>query len=198
MASSPYASPISTATKRASQRKSRSHQGKDLVTRYSALIQKPETRNQKQETDAFSLLLSDFWFLVSSNLLRLILPEQAGRPEQQDRDQDDEGDDIAIVRELAAADERFDDADDQSAHHRAGHDTDAAEHRGDERFQSGHDPHQRIDLRIQKAVEDAGHRGEHGADDERRRDHAIGRDAIIEAVSKLNDTARIARPNFVP
>src|SRR3954453_23785952 len=93
IASSPYASPISTATKRASQRKSRSHQGKDFVTR----LLRVKTRNQKLETrnkenqktrtlaDAFSLLLSDFWFLVSSNLLRLVLPEQAGRPEQQDR-----------------------------------------------------------------------------------------------------------------
>src|SRR5947209_11473222 len=98
IASSPYASPIRTATKRASQSASRSHQGKDFgVTRRSALNQKSETRNQKPETDAFLLLVSDFWFLVSSNFLRLVLPEQPRRPEQQDRDEDDEGDRVAVV-----------------------------------------------------------------------------------------------------
>src|SRR3954462_15757787 len=72
-----------------------------------------------------------------SNLLRLIFPEQTGRTEEQDGDQDDEGDGVAIVRELAAADERFDDADDQSSDDSAGHVADPAENRGDEGLEAG-------------------------------------------------------------
>src|SRR5258708_36601353 len=99
---------------------------------------KPETRNQKPEGKTYrsarasSPLVSGFWFLVSSNLLRLVLPKQTRRTEKQDGNQDDEGDGVAVVRELAAADERFDDADDQPAQHGAGHVSDAAKNRGDE------------------------------------------------------------------
>src|SRR6266568_5028932 len=112
-----------------------------------------------------------------SYFFRLVLPEQAAWPEQQYPDEDHERDGVAEVREPAPADEGLDDPDRQPAYHRPRHVADAAEHRGDEGLEAGHDPHQRIDLRIREAEEDAGDGGERGADDERRRDHAVDGDA---------------------
>src|SRR5205814_8365469 len=92
----------------------------------------------------------------TSYLLRLIFSEQARRAEEKDGDEDHEGDGVAVIREAAAADERFDDADGQAADDGARNIADAAEDGGDECFQSGHDAHERIDLRIRETIENSG------------------------------------------
>src|SRR5205814_5840068 len=108
----------------------------------------------------------------TSYLLRLIFSEQARRAEEKDGDEDHEGDGVAVIREAAPADEGFDDADRQTTDDGTGNIADAAEDGGDEGFESGHDAHERIDLRIRETVENSGDGGERRADDERRRDHA--------------------------
>src|SRR5205807_2067011 len=110
------------------------------------------------------------------DLFRLGLAEEAGRAEQQDEHHHHEGDGVAVAGELAAADEGFDHADEQAADDRAGDVADAAQHRGGERFDAGHDAHERVDLRVGQAVEDAGHGGQHRADDEGHGDDAVGGD----------------------
>src|SRR5213080_5191687 len=102
----------------------------------------------------------------ASYFFRLVLPEQPRWPEQQDRDQDHERDRVAIVAQGARAEERFDDADEQSADDGARDVADAAEDCGDEGLEAGHDAHQRVDFRVQQAPENARDAGQCRAEDE--------------------------------
>src|SRR6266567_3521329 len=79
------------------------------------------------------------------NLLRANAPEEPGRAEEQDQDQHREGDAVAVGRERVAGDVLLGQAEDQAAHHGAGHVADAAEHRGHEGLDAGHEPHERVD-----------------------------------------------------
>ena len=108
------------------------------------------------------------------------LAEQALRPQREHEDQDDEGEDVLVVAAEDAAGEvadvagaeRFDQAEQDAADHRAGEVADAAEDRRGERLQAGQEAHRVLHRAVVGGVHHAGERGQRGADDEGRRDHA--------------------------
>ena len=105
--------------------------------------------------------------------------------QRQHEDEDDEGEDVLVVAAEDAAGEvadvagaeRFDQAEQDAADHRAGEVADAAEHRRRERLQAGQEAHRVLHRAVVGGVHDAGERGQRGADDEGRRDHGVGLDA---------------------
>src|SRR5437763_12761446 len=81
--------------------------------------------------------------------------EQPGRFYQQDGDEDDEGDAVAIlaaVREIAD-DEDFDEPKDEPARDRAADVSDPAKHRRDECFDARQQAHERLDFWIFHRIE---------------------------------------------
>src|SRR5512132_1175904 len=109
----PYHTPMTTAMKTARKMRSRAHHGSRGIT-CPPVHPNAERRTQNAEcrsrTPRRQLLNSSFCVLRSAFLhfFRLILAEQSRRTKQQDHDQDDERDRVAIVGKLRAADERFD------------------------------------------------------------------------------------------
>jgi hypothetical protein len=104
--------------------------------------------------------------LSALDFFRREFAEEAGGFKKEDHDEDREGDRVFVGGELAAADEGFDRAEDEAAESGAGYVADAAEDRGDERLETGHDAHERVDRRVVEGVEDAAGGGEGGAEAE--------------------------------
>src|SRR5690242_19133096 len=107
------------------------------------------------------------------DLLRGALAEQAGGLHQEDEDEDGEGDGVLPGGADVAGDELLGEAEDEAAEHGALHVADAAQDRGHERLEAGHQPHQGLHLAEGARVEDAGHRRQHRPEHEGEADHAV-------------------------
>ena len=100
--------------------------------------------------------------------------EQAGGPEEQDDDENDEGEDVAILRADGAARqarqqagaEGLEQAEQEAAEHGAGDAADAAEDRRGEGLQADDEAHAEDRHAIVAGIEQPGDRAEAGADEE--------------------------------
>src|SRR6188474_264204 len=98
--------------------------------------------------------------------VRHTLAEQALRPQRQDQDQDDEGEDVLVVAAEHAAGEvadvagaeRLDQAEQDAADHRPGEVADAAEYRRGERLQPRQEAHRVLDRAVIGRVHHPGER----------------------------------------
>src|SRR4051812_20060890 len=78
--------------------------------------------------------------LAALNLVRQRLAEQTGRTEDQHQDQHREDDDVGPLVGNVLRAERLHDADKKPAEHGSGEVSDAAQHRGGKRLESGGEP----------------------------------------------------------
>ena len=83
------------------------------------------------------------------------------------------GDGVAVGRADVGRHQRLRHAHEQAAGDGAGEVADAAQHRGDERLDPGHQPHQGLDLGIAQGDHGAGGGGERGAEHEGQRDDGV-------------------------
>src|SRR5882672_1353259 len=100
-------------------------------------------------TRAVNRKTPSLFFMVSLSAIGHALTEQALRSYGEHEDQHDEGEDVLVVAAQHAAGqaadvagaERLDQAEQDTADHRAGEVADAAEHRSSESLQPGQKPH---------------------------------------------------------
>ena len=112
--------------------------------------------------------------------------EQAGRPDEQDDDQDAEDDQVLVRGGDVGSGERLGEPDQEAAEHGAGNRADAADDRGGEPFQAGDEAHE-----VEDAAEDEpGHDAAPASADPIRNvahDHPVDVDPLIAAASRSYD-----------
>ncbi len=119
----------------------------------------------------------------SSGAVGHAFAEQARRPQGQDDDQHDEGEDVGVVAAEHAARQRadvaradgLDQAEQDAADHGAGQVPDAAEHRRREGLEARQEAHGVLRRAVVRRIHDAGDGRQDGADDEGGRNHHVGK-----------------------
>src|SRR5690606_24399044 len=85
-----------------------------------------------------------------------------------------EGDDILVLRRDIGGSEGFGQPKQHAAQHRAGYAADAAQHGGRERLDAGDEAYEGVQLADSQCNQYPAHRSQHGANDEGKRDDAVG------------------------
>src|SRR5688500_10125074 len=139
---------------------------------FEYLIQSGEQRDAAADQDQFA-----GGGHARLDLLRHRRAHDAGGAQEQNQDEDGERHRVAVGGVRRRADPGLHQADQDTADHGAGDVADAAEHRGDERLQPGHQAHQRVDSRDRQRHHHATGGRQGGPEREGEGDDEVGVDA---------------------